>query len=149
MGRGSSYGLVGHGGPYGIYGYGTTYAGYFNGTVFTTATYTGSDQKLKQNIRDFTSAMDIISKLHPKQYEVNDLKTLISKGGNSTKSLSGYLKQNIPNPANNNTAISYYLPDNAGMAQIRITDIKGSLLKVYTPSKGEGQLNIKTGELPV
>ena len=83
------------------------------------------------------------------QSQVNELKTLISKGGTGTTSLSGYLKQNIPNPANNNTVISYYLPDNAGIAQIRITDIKGSLLKVYTPSKGEGQLNIKSGELPV
>jgi Chaperone of endosialidase/Secretion system C-terminal sorting domain len=45
------------------------YAGYFNGTVFTTGTYQGSDEKLKQNIRDFTGAMSIINALHPKQYQ--------------------------------------------------------------------------------
>ncbi len=35
-----------------------------NGSVFTS-----SDQKLKQNIQDFTSAMDIINQLHPKKYD--------------------------------------------------------------------------------
>jgi len=54
----------------GIYASSTNnYAGYFAGNVYSTGTYQGSDEKLKQNIRDFSSAMDIINKLHPKQYE--------------------------------------------------------------------------------
>jgi polyhydroxyalkanoate synthesis regulator phasin len=44
-------------------------AGYFNGNVYTTGVYAGSDQKLKQNIKDFSSAMNIINELHPKQYD--------------------------------------------------------------------------------
>ncbi len=44
-------------------------AGYFNGNVYATGVYAGSDQKLKQNIKDFSSAMDIINELHPKQYD--------------------------------------------------------------------------------
>ena len=46
------------------------YAGYFEGDVYSsTGVYAGSDQKLKQNIRDFTSAMDIINQLQPKLYQ--------------------------------------------------------------------------------
>ncbi len=85
------------------------------------------------------------------QIQVDELKSIISKGGNATSinsSISGYIKQNIPNPANNNTVIRYYVPDNTtGKAQIMITDIKGSVLKVYTASKGAGQVNIRAGEL--
>jgi hypothetical protein len=47
----------------------TAYAGYFLGSVYTTGTYQSSDEKLKQNIQDFSSATDIISQLHPKQYQ--------------------------------------------------------------------------------
>jgi hypothetical protein len=65
----SMYGVAALGGTYGIYASGSTYAGYFGGKVYSTGGYTTSDQKLKQNIRDFTSAMDIINKLKPKQYE--------------------------------------------------------------------------------
>jgi hypothetical protein len=45
------------------------YAGYFAGDVYTSGIYYGSDEKLKQNIKDFTSAMDVINQLHPKQYQ--------------------------------------------------------------------------------
>jgi hypothetical protein len=78
-GDGGSTGVVGFGGPTGVYGNGDSYgvyafssgwAGYFNGKVYSSGGYhIPSDQKLKQNIRDFTSAMDIINKLKPKQYE--------------------------------------------------------------------------------
>jgi hypothetical protein len=84
------------------------------------------------------------------QNEVNELKSIITKRGNAVSStvLSGYIKQTIPNPANNNTVISYYLPDNiTGKSQIMITDVKGSVLKVYNASKGAGQVNIRAGEL--
>lgn len=57
---------------YGIYaqtGNTDSYAGYFAGGIYSTANYTGSDEKLKQNIQDFSSAMEIINQLHPKQYQ--------------------------------------------------------------------------------
>ena len=54
----------------GVYGTsGTYYAGWFDGDVYCSGTYVGSDLKLKQNIKDLTSAMDIINQLHPKQYD--------------------------------------------------------------------------------
>jgi len=47
----------------------TTYAAYFSGDVFTSGDYLGSDEKLKQNIKDFSGAIDIINSLHPRQYQ--------------------------------------------------------------------------------
>ncbi len=70
VGSGASYGVYASGDSYGIYAFGTSgWAGYFNGKVYSSGGYTTSDQKLKQNIRDFSSAMGIINKLKPKQYE--------------------------------------------------------------------------------
>jgi len=45
------------------------FAGFFNGNIFSTGTFSSSDEKLKQNIRDFSSAMSIINGLHPKLYQ--------------------------------------------------------------------------------
>ncbi len=56
-------------GYYGIYGSSSNWAGYFNGYVYCTASYQGSDSRLKQNIVDFSSAISIINQLRPKQYE--------------------------------------------------------------------------------
>src|SRR6266498_5106657 len=68
-GGGGTYGIVGAGNSVGVYGSSIGWAGYFTGKVYSGGGYTTSDQKLKQNIRDFTSAMDIINKLKPKQFE--------------------------------------------------------------------------------
>ena len=76
------------------------------------------------------------------------VETLSKQRGNTTAFSTAFLKQNVPNPVNNNTVISYYIPDNAGYAQIKITDAKGRLVKTFNASKGEGQINIKSSELP-
>lgn len=83
--QGTSYGFEGYStttGAYGVYAYsgngnglysatgnGSYYAGYFGGSVYSSGTYNGSDSRIKKNIHDFSSAMDIINKLHPRQYE--------------------------------------------------------------------------------
>ncbi len=45
------------------------YAGYFSGGLYANAYWGPSDKTLKQNIEDFSSAMNIINQLHPKQYD--------------------------------------------------------------------------------
>lgn len=47
----------------------SSYAGYFDGNIYCTGTYLGSDLKLKKNIKNVDSALDIINKLQPKSYE--------------------------------------------------------------------------------
>ena len=61
---------------------------------------------------------------------------------------AGFLKQNVPNPFNNSTLISYYISDNNNKGLIKITDAKGSILKTYNASPGQGQLSIKSSDLP-
>jgi hypothetical protein len=57
-------------GVYGYTGNASSYAGSFIGRVNATGGYSGpSDRKLKQNIKDPGSAIDIINKLQPKAYE--------------------------------------------------------------------------------
>ena len=46
-----------------------TYAAFFSGNVFCSGSYLGSDQNLKQNIRDYSGGMHIINQLHPKQFQ--------------------------------------------------------------------------------
>lgn len=76
--RGEAYGSAGYGcegyslhslGVIGITGNSSSYAGYFSGNVYTTGSYLPSDESLKQNVEDFTSAMKVINQLHPKQYQ--------------------------------------------------------------------------------
>jgi hypothetical protein len=64
-----SYGVYSYGKYIGVYGEGLSWAGYFKGIVYSTGMYQGSDRRLKQNITDFSRALDIIGKLQPKQYE--------------------------------------------------------------------------------
>lgn len=69
---GNNTGVFGVGGYMGVYGANSIsggYAGYFSGKVYASGAFAASDNKLKQNIRDFTSALDIITQLQPKQYE--------------------------------------------------------------------------------
>ena len=70
-GEGVNYGIIGSSSSgVGVYGYSNSnYAGYFVGSVFSSGQYLGSDEKLKENIKDFSSAMNIINQLHPKQYD--------------------------------------------------------------------------------
>ena len=83
------------------------------------------------------------------QNQINELKSLIIKGNSlPTATSNAYLKQNMPNPSNSSTVIRYYLPDNTSRAQIIITDVKGSTIKVYNASAAQGSLNISTSELP-
>jgi hypothetical protein len=53
-----------------VIGYsGGTYAGLFFGNTFCYGIYQGSDKKLKKNINDIKTALDLIKQLKPKEYE--------------------------------------------------------------------------------
>lgn len=80
LSAGGWFEACGSGINYGVYaeacnshrdGRGPSYAGYFNGDVFTTGYYAPSDQRLKQNIKPVTNALDILSRINPKTYTFN------------------------------------------------------------------------------
>lgn len=66
---GGTYGVYGQGTSYGLMGSSNNWAGYFFGNVYSTGSFQSSDARVKQNIQDFTNAMDIINKLQPKKYQ--------------------------------------------------------------------------------
>jgi hypothetical protein len=107
---GNNYGVYSYGNNYGVYGegnigiYGKTgccgYAGYFDGDVFTSGSYLPSDRKFKQNIADFTSAMGVINKLQPKEYEYRhdgDYKLMNLPQGKHYGLIAQDLEQILPN----------------------------------------------------
>ena len=54
-------------------GAGPSYAGYFNGDVFSaTGVFTGSDQRIKKNVQPISNAMELISRIEPKKYQLDN-----------------------------------------------------------------------------
>lgn len=90
-------------------------------------------------------------KIKTQQDQINQLAALVqtlSKQQVQSQAFSptAFLKQNIPNPSRNGTVITYHVPENTGQAQIKITDIKGRLIKAFSV-KGDGQITLKGNEL--
>lgn len=53
----------------GVWGRSSTgWAGYFSGIVYTTGSYTGSDEKLKLNIKPLSNGLELLLKLNPVTY---------------------------------------------------------------------------------
>jgi hypothetical protein len=91
--------------------------------------------------------------IEEQQKQIEELKALVlslteQEVSNTTNLSSAFLKQNVPNPFNKSTVISYYIPDNVSHAQVLVTDMEGRLIKTFNATKGEGQINIGNGLLP-
>ena len=68
--------------------------------------------------------------------------------GSTTLNDKAHLAQNFPNPFNQRTIIKYYLPQSADQVQIRISDIRGKLIKVVeVHEKGYGQIEFEANLL--
>lgn len=229
---------------YGIYGVAfggvANYAGYFEGDVYTTGMYTGSDKKLKRDIKQEESMIDKIKSLKPvfynfkttefkslnlpktgqhgfiaqdvkeifpemvttirrpsqevsknaadneflainytmfipvltkglqeqqKQIEeqkvynqqlerrIADLENALLKADN-LKVKEDYeglknvtIDQNVPNPFNQKTTISYNIPTQVSNASVTIFDLTGKLLLQYDNLKGKSQIAIEGNKL--
>jgi hypothetical protein len=82
--------------------------------------------------------------------EIEELKAMMTALTNKQNiSLSSsVLQQNIPNPAVNNTTISYNLPLNSKYAEVVVTDKMGRKLKtVQLSGSGNGTIQINTAAL--
>lgn len=61
---------------------------------------------------------------------------------------NAYLGIAIPNPANQQTAIDYYIPQNAGKAVMSISDMNGKVVKsIPLNGQGKGQIVLDAGQL--
>jgi hypothetical protein len=73
----------------------------------------------------------------------------ITLGNRNSTGIAGFeLLQNIPNPFNDNTQITFRLPEE-GKTSITVTDITGKILKVISGqySKGEHTIQLNKSEL--
>jgi hypothetical protein len=81
--------------------------------------------------------------------QVNALLAQVNALKSTSLSDAPVINQNVPNPFNNTTTISYYIPGKTNNAQLTITDAQGNALKevVLGNSKGPGQAVINVGGL--
>ena len=71
--------------------------------------------------------------------EIAQLKSMLQeKKGNVTE--TGSLLQNVPNPANGNTTISFYLPENS-KGVLQVSDVNGKVVKSFNVS-GSGMQDV-------
>ncbi len=100
------------------------YAGYFNGYVYAAGYLVSSDKNLKQNIKDFSSAMDIINQLHPKQYDFRhdgNYKLMNLPQGNHYGLIAQDVEKILPNLVKDSKFETRY-----GKANANTEDIKNS-----------------------
>lgn len=91
------------------------------------------------------------------QEQVDDLRSQLDEkadkdGGatdiNAISANGASLEQNIPNPFNSSTTISYTIPEKAISASIAIYTIQGAMVKKYElNTKGNGTLTLQAGDL--
>jgi len=71
------------------------------------------------------------------------------RSGRTAGTQAATLEQNTPNPFHENTVVRYYVPENAGKAQIVVTDLQGNRIQTLdVNSGGHGQVTIQGGSLP-
>ena len=111
------------------------------------------NQELKNENEELRSRLDKMEAL------LNQMDQSLSQccsnysGSKSETTLSGIadamrLDQNVPNPADGSTTISYYIPARISQATIQVSDLSGKIVKSFALYTGLGTVTIQANELP-
>lgn len=109
--------------------------------------------KAVQELDRKTNQIDQLKELiDHQQQQINDLKNMIDKlvngqNGNNTNLSSSTISQNKPNPFSRSTTIEYSIPSDVSNAQVYISDIKGTQIKIISLNKGNDKVTINGDEL--
>lgn len=100
---------------------------------------------LQSAVADLQAKMELLARSFP---ELNNTEGNEQSKSSVVELSSARLEQNFPNPFNQNTTISYYIPESSVNASIQIISSRGEILKsVSLNEKGNGKLILKAGEL--
>lgn len=114
-----------------------------NPTSFDAGTLLFTIQMKAKNNINGRELLKISSKITPAlSYDVNYKASEIVLENRNQNSGDFELKQNMPNPFNESTVISFVLPD-AAEATITVTDVTGKVIKVINGEYPKGESNIK------
>ncbi len=127
--------------------YGLSYVDFVVPLIKAAQQLSASNDSLQSQITDLQNQLNEI------RAQVASLASsgTINKENTTTTSIqlsSARLEQNAPNPFNQSTLISYYVPQTAGNATIMVTDINGRNIKtVQLGAMGSGQITLQTSQL--
>lgn len=111
----------------------------------TEASLLMENESLKRKNAELESRLEKIEALlilpgnSAKAEELNQT-TVVLNGG-------AYLQQNVPNPFDGTTVISYYVPDEHASVQLRFTSVSGEVLQTIELAAGKGNVSVEAGEL--
>jgi len=80
--------------------------------------------------------------------QITELKQMITGNAKSSGSDGAYLLQNAPNPFNQNTTVSSYVPASVKKAQLMVYNMDGRLINTFTLTNGRNTVSIGAGSLP-
>lgn len=90
-----------------------------------------------------------IAKLEEELVSLKQMLLELKNSKNATASFSSaFLEQNTPNPSSGSTIIRYGIPDGVTSARLMLVNVKGQTLKEVNLSRGTGQVNLSTANLP-
>ncbi len=83
------------------------------------------------------------------EQRLHKLEAIVSRlePGAVSGAAAGYLERISPNPVSSTSLLRYYVPGEARMSKIMLTDAKGSVVGSYNTGKGRGQIRISRGNL--
>lgn len=111
---------------------------------FKSVNYTGMISILTQAVKELNEEMKLLKS------EISELKNnnIVTKESDNLEVTKGaILKQNIPNPFQDQTTIQYQLPNGSKTGELLITNLNGNLVKTIKLNPNEKEITVKSSEI--